>query len=163
MGYRVIAIDVDAATLETAHQSGADHIFNSRTDKNYLDTLLEVTNGGCDAAAVFAAAKPAYDGAPATLRIGGNLVCVGIPPVDIQLSAFDITMMKYHVFAANNSATPKQLRECAEFTTKHRISSPSRFFGLEQINEMIEIMKEEKMGGARLVVKFDEGIMGSRL
>lgn len=81
MGLRVIAIDIDDDTLQTAKNSGADVTYNSRTQKNYIDKLMEVTNGGCDAVAVFAAAKQAYDAAPATLRVGGLLVFVGIPPV----------------------------------------------------------------------------------
>ncbi|KAI9811860.1 MAG: putative secondary metabolism biosynthetic enzyme [Pycnora praestabilis] len=163
-GYKVIAIDIDEATLQMARESGANYTFNSRSNKLYIDEILKVTSGGCEAAAVFAAAKAGYDTAPKVLRVGGHLVCVGIPPVDITLSAFDITMKKYHVFAANNHALPRELRECAEFTSANGISSPSKFFKLEQINEMIQTMAKEKMGGSRLVVRFeDEGPEAARL
>ncbi|KAK4936600.1 hypothetical protein LTR28_010117, partial [Elasticomyces elasticus] len=160
---RVLAIDVDDATLATAAASGADATFNSRTSSSYLDDIISLTSGGCDATAVFAAVKAGYDGAPATLRVGGRLVVVGIPKHDIQVSAFDLTMCKYHIVAANNAATPRQLADCAAFTAEHKISSPSRFFELEQIGEMIGAMQRQEMAGTRMVVKFGEGVEGSRL
>jgi D-arabinose 1-dehydrogenase-like Zn-dependent alcohol dehydrogenase len=158
MGLKVIAIDVDANTLATAKASGADHAFNSRREKDtYIEVIHKLTNGGCDAVAVFAAVKAGYDSAPAVLRVGGHMVIVGIPKDDISVSAFDLTMMKYHISAANNAADPPALRKCAEFTAKHNISSPSKFYKLEQINEMIGIMQRGEMAGLRMVVKFDEG------
>lgn len=159
----MITIDVDDRTLQTAKDSRADHVFNSRTCKDYIEQIHSITNGGCDAVAIFAAVKAGYDSAPAVLRIGDNLVCVGIPPQDITFSAMDITMMRYYIFAANNAVSPKQLKECAEFTAKHGINSPSQFFKLDQINEMIGIMSKEKMRGSRLVVKFDEGNASSKI
>jgi D-arabinose 1-dehydrogenase-like Zn-dependent alcohol dehydrogenase len=99
--------------------------------------------------------KAGYDTSTKVLRIGGNLVPVGIAKEDIQISAFDITMKKFYINAANNHAQPADLAACAEFTAKHNISSPSRYFKLDQINEMIDTMQQEKMGGYRLVVKFD--------
>lgn len=163
MGYKVIAIDIDEKTLQTATESGALHTFNSRSDKTLVDKILDITGGGCHATTVFAAVKAGYDTAPAILRVGGKLVAVGIAKADIQLSTFDLTMRKYYLIAANNSATPKELKDCAEFTAKHKISSPSVYFKLEQIGEMIETMQKEKMGGQRMVVKFDQEPAQARL
>ena len=163
MGYKVVAIDIDEATLQTARDSGALHTYNSRTDQNFVEKLLQDTDGGCHATTVFAAVKAGYDTAPQVLRVGGKLVAVGIAKADIQLSTFDITMRKYYLIAANNSAQPKELKECAEFTAKHKISSPSKYYKLEQMPEMIETMQKEKMGGCRLVVKFDESPAQARL
>lgn len=97
------------------------------------------------------------------LRIGGELVVIGIPKTDITVSAFDLAMKKYHITAANNAATPAQLKDCAEFTAKHRISSPSEYYQLEDINKMISIMQKEAMGGKRMVVKFDTSSESARL
>ena len=163
MGIKVIAIDVDDQTLQTAKDSGALHTFNSRSNKDFVATIMELTNGGCHATTVFAAVKAGYDTAPQVLRIGGKLVPVGIAKDDIQLSTFDITMKKFYITAANNAAKPAELKACAKFTAQNNISSPSRFFKLDQINEMIEIMQKEKMGGQRLVVRFDEPQVQSRL
>lgn len=57
MGLKVIGIDISDVQLETAKSSGADHVFNSMTDKNYVKKILELTGGGVDAAVNFTAAK----------------------------------------------------------------------------------------------------------
>lgn len=156
MGLKVVAIDIDDATLELAKSSGADKIFNSRSDKEWISKLKVVTGGGAAAVAVFVAVKAGYDVAPETLKIGGKLVVVGVTGEKIELSTFDIALAKYSVVGANNAAEPALLRECAEFTAENGIVSPTRFFELEQINEMIEVMSMEKMGGTRMAVKFVE-------
>ena len=155
MGYKVIGIDIDDETLKTAKDSGAVHTFNSRENKNLVEEIKGLTSGGCHACAVFAAVKAGYDTAPKLLRIGGNLVPVGIAKQAMEVKTFDIAMKVYRINGANNAADNAGLKACADFTAKHKISSPSRFFKLDQIGEMCELMLKEKMGGYRLVVKFD--------
>lgn len=156
MGFKVAAIDIDDATLATAKESGADHIYNSRSDKSWAEKVKEVTGGGAAAVTVFTAVKAGYDVAPSTLKIGGKLVVVGVVGEPIQLSTFDIALAKYSVVGANNAAEPALLKECAEFTAENGIVSPTKFYKLEQINEMIDIMNKENMGGTRMAVKFIE-------
>ena len=153
-GYKVIGIDIDNETLETARSSGAEHIYNSRLDNEYTSKILDVTSGGCDAVAVFSAAKVAYQGAPKILATGGNLVCVGLPSQNCEFSVFDISVKKYHLRGAGNSATPAQLRDCAAFTARHGITSPQKYFQLDQIVDMISTLTNGKTGGQRLVVRF---------
>jgi D-arabinose 1-dehydrogenase-like Zn-dependent alcohol dehydrogenase len=155
-GYKVIGIDIDDKTLALATTSGADHIFNSRADPDFATKIKTITDGGASAVAVFVAVKAGYDAAPSTLRIGGKLVIVGVTSEPIGLSTFDVALAKFSVVGANNYAKPDLLRECAEFTAAHGITSPSTFYQLEQINEMIEAMHQMKMGGTRLAVKFVE-------
>lgn len=52
MGYKVVALDVNDATLEVCKKQGADAIFNSRTNKGYVGELKGLTNGGAKAACV---------------------------------------------------------------------------------------------------------------
>jgi propanol-preferring alcohol dehydrogenase len=59
MGYRVIGLDVAEGALEEATHSGAEHVFNSMTDKEYVAKILEITKGGVDAAVNFTASKRA--------------------------------------------------------------------------------------------------------
>lgn len=56
-GVKVIAIDINDATLEVCKQQGADAVFNSKTNKNYAEELKQLTNGGCKAACVFSNAQ----------------------------------------------------------------------------------------------------------
>lgn len=53
MGIRVVALDVNDATLEVCKKQGADAVFNSKTNKNYAEELQALTSGGAKAACVF--------------------------------------------------------------------------------------------------------------
>lgn len=154
MKLQVIGLDINDEALEVARSSGADHVFNTRTNKDYASQLAEATGGGCNAAAIFSAATAAYESAPSLLKIGGTLVCVGIPPGNVAFNMFEITVQRFHIRAAGNSAPRQKLQECAEFTAEHRIISPQKYFDLSQINDMIATMKAEQHGGQRLVVRF---------
>lgn len=57
MGLHVAAIDINDETLEVCKQQGADAVFNSKTNINYIEELRNVTNGGVRAACVFSNAQ----------------------------------------------------------------------------------------------------------
>jgi D-arabinose 1-dehydrogenase-like Zn-dependent alcohol dehydrogenase len=57
MGLKVIGLDISDVQLETAKASGADHVFNAITDKDYVKKVIELTGGGVDAAVNFTASK----------------------------------------------------------------------------------------------------------
>jgi propanol-preferring alcohol dehydrogenase len=56
-GYKVVAIDINDATLDVCKSQGADAVFNSRTNKSYAEELKKLTNGGAKAACVFSNAQ----------------------------------------------------------------------------------------------------------
>lgn len=75
MGYKVLGIDINDQTLEVFKKQGADAIFNSRSNKDYVAELKKLTSGGVHAAAVFSDADAAYAGAPAIVRLNGLIMC----------------------------------------------------------------------------------------
>ena len=77
VGGTVIAVDVDDAKLEMARELGADHVINAGT----TDPVAAIEAlGGCDVAIVLAVIPHVFESAFASLRRGGRLVCVGLPP-----------------------------------------------------------------------------------
>ena len=150
----MLGIDIDDETLEMAKTSGADHVFNSRSNKGFASEVTKLTNGGCDAVAVFSAAKPAYESAPDIIATGGIIVCVGLPAAKCEFSILDISLQRYRLRGAGNSASAETLRECAAFTEKHNVVSPQKYFALDQIGDMITTLKEGRTGGQRQVVRF---------
>ena len=77
VGGTVIAVDVDDAKLEMARELGATHLVNAgKTDPVAAIEAL----GGCDVAIVLAVIPHVFESAFASLRRGGRLVCVGLPP-----------------------------------------------------------------------------------
>lgn len=105
MGYKVIGIDITDQALEEARNCGADHVFNSMTDKDWQKKIVELTGGGVDAAVNFTASKRSYDDAPAIIRPGlGLLMVVGIPRQPLELNALDIALGRYRVKGSNNGS-----------------------------------------------------------
>lgn len=85
MGYKVLGVDINDKTLEVFKKQGADAIFNSMTNKSYVDELKKLTSGGVHAAAVFSDADAAYAGAPAILRLNGLIMCGMYRPLIARL------------------------------------------------------------------------------
>lgn len=56
-GYKVVAIDINDATLDVCKKQGADAVFNSKSNKSYAEELKKLTNGGAKAACVFSNAQ----------------------------------------------------------------------------------------------------------
>jgi D-arabinose 1-dehydrogenase-like Zn-dependent alcohol dehydrogenase len=105
MGYKVIGLDIADAALEEAKKCGADHVFNSMTDKDWKKKVMDITKGGVDAAVNFTASKKSYDDCPAIIRPGsGLLMVVGIPRQPLELNALDIALGKYRVKGSNNGS-----------------------------------------------------------
>jgi alcohol dehydrogenase, propanol-preferring len=102
MGYRAIGLDIAEGALEEARHSGAEHAFNSMTDKDYVAKVLEITNGGVHAAVNFTASKKAYDAMPSVIRPTGVLMAVGIPFESVTFNIFDIAMHRFEIRGANN-------------------------------------------------------------
>lgn len=140
MGYKVIGLDITTAGLEEAKDAGADHVFNSMTDKDYVSRILEITSGGVDAAVNFTASRRAYDDAPQIIKPGtGVLTVVGIPRQNLEFKAFDLSIGRFQLRVANNG-TPANMRPCIEFSAKHNIKPDLTVFKLEELPNMIDLM-----------------------
>ena len=74
----MIAVDVETAKLDLARELGADHVVNART----TDPVAAIEAlGGADVAVVLAVIPAGRSSRPSpSLRRGGRLVCVGLPP-----------------------------------------------------------------------------------
>jgi len=105
MGYKVIGVDVTDAAIEEAKSCGADHTFNSMTDKEYKEKIKELSGGGVHAAVNFTASKKAYSDCPALVRPGvGMIMVVGIPLQPIEFNGLDIAMGRYRIKGSNNGS-----------------------------------------------------------
>ncbi|KAF2835864.1 alcohol dehydrogenase, partial [Patellaria atrata CBS 101060] len=140
MGLKVIGLDVVDDQLEEAKVQGADYVFNSMTDKEYVKKILEITNGGVDAAVNFTASKKAYDDAPQIIRPAlGILMAVGIPRQPLTFNGMDIAMGRFRLMGSNNG-TPANMRPAIEFSAKHGVKPHLTTYVLEDLPKMIDIM-----------------------
>ena len=143
MGYKVLAIDINDATLDVCKSQGADQVYNSKSNANYVDEIKKLTNGGVHAAAVFSNASAAYASAPSVLRVNGTMMIVGIPHQPIQVSTLDMTLGRYKI-RSESTSIPQRMGKAIEFTAKHGIQPEVeiREKGLEDLDNMVHEMME---------------------
>ena len=121
MGYKVIGLDIADQALEEAKSQGADHVFNSMTDSDWKKKIMEITDGGVDAAVNFTASKKSYDDAPDIIRPGlGLLMIVGIPRQPLTFNAIDIALGKFRVKGSNNGSKFRARLRRIRTTADHR-------------------------------------------
>jgi propanol-preferring alcohol dehydrogenase len=152
MGFKVIGLDINDAMLEVAKTAGADVVFNSATNKDYVEQLKKVTGGGAHAAAVFSNAQAAYAGAPAILRLGGLMMVVGITGKPIAVSTMDMTLGRYRI-KAESTSIPRRMPKAIEFSGKHNILPEVEYRKLEDVQAMIDDM-EAGRAKTRMAVVF---------
>lgn len=150
MGLKVIGIDINDEVLQAATDNGADITMNSR-NADFEKQIRDATGGGADAAVVFSAAQAAYDSATKILRIGGVLMVIGLPPKPLQFSALDL-MRKLYQIRSESTGPPQQMPRALEFISKHEIKPHVDTYKLEQIHEMMDLMKSGKSKSRMAVV-----------
>ncbi|EXJ91723.1 hypothetical protein A1O3_00273 [Capronia epimyces CBS 606.96] len=144
MGYKVVGIDINDSVLQVCKRLGADAVFNSRTDENYVEELKALTNGGVHTAAVFSGSNVAYAGAPAILRTGGLLMLVGLPPKPVEISALPFCLGAYRI-KGESIGTPRRMQKAIDFTAKHNIVPDVDFRDLDDLESIVEDLKQGKV------------------
>jgi propanol-preferring alcohol dehydrogenase len=152
VGGTVIAVDVEEEKLELATGLGADHVVNaSRTDPVAAIEAL----GGADVAVVLAVIPSVFEQAFASLRRGGRLICVGLPPESdgpMSLPIFP-TVLKGVSVIGSIVGTRQDLAEVFELHALGRTRVIAESRKLDDVNAAID----EVLAGrapARLVFEF---------
>ncbi|KAL1889957.1 hypothetical protein Sste5346_008535 [Sporothrix stenoceras] len=140
MGLRVVAIDINDATLEVCKKQGADAVFNSKTDPDYVKKIKDLTEIGVHAAAVFSNATAAYQQAPAILRPNGLLMAIGLPYKPLEIPVMDIALKKYRV-ASEGPGIPSRLQRAVDFSSKHNIAPEVELRTLDELDDMVKEMR----------------------
>lgn len=152
IGYKVIGVDISDEVLAVCKKQGADYAFNSRTNKTYVEEVRKLTTNGLGAAtvAVFSAAGAAYKSAPPLLKLGGVLMCVGLPADGVIFDALDIARGTFKV-RGDFTGIPQRMPEAIDFIVKH--PEVETFSSLDCVPQMIETMKAGK-STKKMVVTF---------
>lgn len=137
VGGTVIAVDVDDAKLAMASELGADHVVNARTS-DPVAAIKEL--GGADVAIVLAVLPSVFEQALASLRRGGRLICVGLPPESDGPMALPIfpTVLKGISVIGSIVGTRQDLAEVFELHARGRTRVIAESRKLDDVNEAIE-------------------------
>jgi propanol-preferring alcohol dehydrogenase len=147
-GAEVWAIDVDDSKLELARQLGAHHALNATTGEVVKD-LRKI--GRVHAAVVTSAAKPAYDSAFSSVRQGGTLVVVGLPPEPLNFPAIMMAATEIKIIASS-VGTREDLRQVLDMAASGKIQCRTETRPLDQINQVFDDMRKGRISG-RVVLK----------
>jgi D-arabinose 1-dehydrogenase-like Zn-dependent alcohol dehydrogenase len=155
MGYKVIGIDISDDILAVCKAQGADHVFNSRTNKDYVKEIKELTGGkGVDTVAVFSAADAAYQSAPPLVKLGGVILVAGLPDKGVTFNALAIALGTFKV-RGDSTGTPERMPKAIDFITKNNIHPEVEIYhSLDDVPSMIEKMKQQK-STKRMVVSME--------
>lgn len=152
VGAEVIAVDVTDEKLGLATELGADHVINART----TDPVAAIAElGGADVALALAVTSTSFEQAFASLRRGGRLVCVALPPESegvMRLPIFE-TVLKGISVIGSIVGTRQDLAEVFRLHALGRTKVIAEPRKLDQVNEAIA----EVLAGrttARLVFEF---------
>jgi alcohol dehydrogenase, propanol-preferring len=152
MGLKVVGVDIADGNLEEAKKQGADAVFNSRSNPNYVEELKKLTGGGCRAVAVYTNVNAAFASAPALIGLGGSLMVIGIPKEPLIIDAMDLVLGKYRILA-DSTSIPQRMKKAVDFTEKHQIMPVVDIRGgLDQLPAMVEEMQQGKNLGRTGVV-----------
>lgn len=153
MGLKVIGLDVNDNMLEVVKSNGADAVFNTRTDPDYVAKVKQLAGGrGCDAAAVYSNASPAYATARKVLKVKGLLMVIGLPDKPLEFPAFDVVANAFRI-KGSNTGTPSEMKKAVDFTAKHQIIPEVDFRELEEMPQMVDEMARG-VATKRMVVLF---------
>lgn len=150
MGFKVIGVDINNDVLKAASDAGADVTVNSQ-DKDYVERIKQVSNGGAHAAVVFSAAHSAFGGAIEILRVAGILMIIGLPAKPLEFAAFDLMRNRFRV-RSEATGPPHKMPRAVEFLSKNNIKTKVATYKLDQIQEMIDLMRSGKSTSRMAVV-----------
>ncbi|MCW2856867.1 MAG: Alcohol dehydrogenase, zinc-binding [Marmoricola sp.] len=152
VGATVIAVDVDDAKLAMARELGADHVVNARS----VDPVGAIEAlGGADVAVVLAVSPSVFEQAFASLRRGGRLVCVGLPPENDGPMSVPIfpTVLKGISIIGSIVGTRQDLAEVFTLHAQGRTRVIAETRKLDEVNAAMTEVLEGK-AAARLVFEF---------
>lgn len=152
LGARVAVADIDDEKLAVAERVGADLALNATRD-DLVARVREVVGGeGVDVALDFVATQQALDRDFAVIRPDGAIVLVGYTPdTPSTIRTMDVALTEYRVIGSR-AAGRAELREMIAMLEQRKFEPVvSRTYGLSQVNEALEDLRNGNIIGRAVV------------
>lgn len=153
LGARVAVSDIDAEKLAVALRYGADLALDA-TRADLAARVREVVGGeGVDVALDFVATQQALDTDFAVLRPDGAIVLVGYTPdTPSTIRTMDVALTEYRIIGSR-AAGRAELREMIAMLEQRQFEPVvSRTYGLSQVNEALEDLRNGNIIGRAVVI-----------
>ena len=153
MALRVIGVD-HSSKKDLVLESGAEHFIPLDGTDDIVTAVKEVTDGlGAHAVIVLTSSNKAYDSSTKLLRMGGTVVCIGIPegtPVPIGATAAELVGRAIKIVGVA-VGTRSDAIETLAFAARGVVKTHFRVEPLEKLTDVFKEMDELKMKG-RVVI-----------
>jgi propanol-preferring alcohol dehydrogenase len=150
MGASVIAVDTNAARLETALELGAEHAVHAG-EQDVVAAIKAL--GGADAAISTAVNPIAFEQALGSLARGGTLVCVGLPAENGMTVPIFETVLGGLTVRGSIVGTHHDLEEVFELHRRGLTTVMKSEMPLDDVNEAIERVLDGSAKSPRLVFR----------
>jgi len=151
-GSKVVALDRNDEKLELAQRCGADKAVNLRTRENIKDKIMEYTsNKGIDVILDTVGTEYTITDAIRMIGKGGTIVLVGLMGNigKIPIAPFVINEFKILGSLWGNY---NELKEVVDLQVQGKVIDNIRNFKLDEINEVIEMLKNGSIVGRGVIV-----------
>jgi D-arabinose 1-dehydrogenase-like Zn-dependent alcohol dehydrogenase len=158
MGLRAIAIDTGddkrKLCLETA---GAEEFIDFKTVPNVAEEVIRICDG-IGAHGVFVTAVQSYPSSISYLggRVGGTIMCIGLPPAGTQHIDVDPGQMCFKKQSVKGTlvSSMADVDETLKFAQRGLLKPIYTVYGMSQFNEAVQKLKRGEIAG-RAVVDFN--------
>jgi D-arabinose 1-dehydrogenase-like Zn-dependent alcohol dehydrogenase len=158
MGLRAVAIDTGAdkekLCLETA---GAEHFVDFAKVSNVAEEVIRICDG-IGAHAVFVTAVQVYPTSVSLLggRVGGKVMCIGLPPAGTQHIDIDPNQMCFKKQGVQGTlvSSMADVDKTLEFAKRGLLKPIYTVYPLSQFNEAVQKLKRGEIAG-RAVIDFN--------
>jgi propanol-preferring alcohol dehydrogenase len=144
MGLNTIAVDISDQALELAKTLGADIVINAAQQDPGKVIWKEV--GGAHGCLVTAVSPKAFQQALSTVRRGGTVALVGMPPSTFPLDIIGMVLNRITV-RGSIVGTRLDLQECLDIAAKGKVKAHIQKKPLDDINDVLDRMKKGQLEG----------------
>ncbi|MDC7121331.1 alcohol dehydrogenase AdhP [Cellulomonas fimi] len=145
MGRRVVAVDVDDTKLDLALKHGAEVGVNVRDVDDPVAHVQQLT-GGVHGALVTAVDARAFPQAVGSLRPGGTVVLVGLPPAAFPLDIVS-TVLRGLTVRGSIVGTRVDMAEALDFFARGKVSPTFTVRPLSDVNAVLHELEQGRVDG----------------
>ena len=157
MGLRVIGIDTGAEKRALCLALGCEAFIDFSSSVSVIDEVFALTHGlGAHGVFVTATSSKAYADAPKMCRVGGKVMCVGMPPTGTAFVGGEPMEMILRGLSVVGTLTGslKDTNSTLEFAARGLLKPIVEKCGLGNLPQAVEKLRARKVGG-RVVVNFN--------
>ncbi|BGP39519.1 Alcohol dehydrogenase [Rhodotorula kratochvilovae] len=154
-GIRTVVIDTGAEKRALCERLGADAFVDFKTCADPAKEVASVTGGGGHVVVVTGGTAAAYASAPAYLRAGGTLLCVGLPPAGTAIAGADPCAIIFRKLTIKGSLTGNHADadEALEFVQRGLVQPHVTVRPFGELKEAFADLLAAKVAG-RMVIDF---------